>query len=69
MFQQRVIAQFDLLISMFTTWYFNRFKIDLFNFHSFIANISTKWNISAKWNAQTPVKQFQTSQRRFEEKL
>ena len=24
--------------------YFNRFKIDLFNFHSFIADISTKWN-------------------------
>ena len=32
--------------------YFNRFKIDLFNFHSFIANISSKWNFSTKWNAQ-----------------
>ena len=36
-----------------TFLYFNRFKIDLFNFHSFIANISTKWNIFTKWNAQT----------------
>ena len=32
--------------------YFNRFKIDLLNFHSFIVNISTKSNISKKWNAQ-----------------
>ena len=44
MFQYGVIAQFDLLVSQFTSWYFNRFKIDLFNFYSFIANISTKWN-------------------------
>ena len=32
--------------------YFNRFKIDLFNFHSFVANISTKWN--APPNPPTP---------------
>ena len=34
--------------SSFIFLYFNRLKIDLLNFHSFIANISTKWNI---WNA------------------
>ena len=38
------MTQFDFLVSQFTVWYFNRFKIDLFNFHSFTANISTKWN-------------------------
>ena len=31
--------------------YFNRFKIDIFNFHLLTANISTKCNISTKWNA------------------
>ena len=31
--------------------YFNQFKIDLFNFHSFMENF---WNISTKWNVHSP---------------
>ena len=38
MFQKRVI----------TFLFFNRFKVDLFNFRLFIANISTKWNRGAQ---------------------
>ena len=33
--------------TVWTFLYLNRFSIDLFNFHSFTANIST-----TKWNAQ-----------------
>ena len=46
MFQWIAITQFDLFLC------FNRFQIHLFNFNSFIKNISINWNISTQQNAE-----------------